>query len=121
MKTVLNSVLLLWMLMSVGVQFNDPDGWQWILIYGYALVLIGLAMAHRYKPRLLLAGIVAYALGGFLIMPDTFADMMDTNEVARECIGLFITAGCLEIVWLQKVLQKDQSLAVDEVVTPTEE
>ncbi len=121
MKTALNILLLLWMLMSVGVQYNDPDGLLWVVIYGYALVLIGMALRGRYKPVLLKLGVIGYILGGIVIMPDTFADMMDTNEVARECIGLFIAGGCLMIVLLQKVMQKDESMSLDEVIKPVEE
>ena len=120
MKKVVNVLILLWMMMSVGVQFNDPDGPLWMAIYGYGLLLTIMAFMGRYNTQLLLLGITGYAVGGFLIRPDTFADMMDTNEVARESIGLFIFAGCISILYLQKMMRKDKSMSVDEVVKPIE-
>lgn len=121
MKLAINILLLLWMLMSVGVQWNDPDGPLWMLIYGYALIMIGLAMRGRYYTKLLILGIVGYAIGAFIAMPDTFADLMDTNEEARECIGLLITGACLIILLLQKRMQKDKSMAVADVVKPVKD
>ena len=106
MKIALNVLLLLWMLMSVVVQFNDPDGPLWMVIYGYGLVMIGLAIRGTYNTPLLILGIVGYILGGFVVKPDSFANLMETNEEGRECIGLFISSGCLVIVLLQKLMQK---------------
>lgn len=118
MKLAVNILLLLWMLMSVGVQFNDLDGLLWAIIYGYGLAMILMAMAGRYKAPLLLLGIAAYTIGGIVVMPDTFSDMMNTNEEARESIGLFISAGCVLILLLQHKLGGDKSMAVVDVVKP---
>jgi hypothetical protein len=121
MKLLVNIILMLWMGMSVGVQINDPDGALWIAIYGYGLVMVFMAMAGRYKTPLLLLGIIGYTIGGFVAMPDTFADLMDSNEEARECIGLFISGGCVLILLLQKLMSKDKSMAVEDVVKPLNE
>ena len=50
---------ILFVLFAV-LQYNDPDPWIWIPIYGYAAVLCLLAFRRKYYPAAYLIGIVVY-------------------------------------------------------------
>jgi len=78
------------MLMAVAVQYNDPDWWLWMLIYGYAVAVTGMALRNKYTYFSVL-GVVGYLGGFFYQMPDSFQGWY-TNEVAREALGLLLCA-----------------------------
>lgn len=103
MKNVLNIVILLIMASSILVQYNDPDGILWALVYGYGTVMAWNAVRNRYDIPLLVIGIVASVVGGYLLLPHQFLYWI-TNEVARETGGLFMTAICLSAILAQPLL-----------------
>jgi len=49
-------------ILFAALQYNDPDPYLWIPIYGYAAVLCGLAFKNRYFPKAYIAGITVYML-----------------------------------------------------------
>lgn len=86
----------------VAVQYNDPDGWVWMLIYSYAVGVSLLAVTGRYG-MWAFAGALVYMLMSIWWMPwDQVNDKLfgmpqwhmgpDSNEEAREAGGLFIMA-----------------------------
>jgi len=83
-------IMFVLMLMAVAVQYNDPDGWLWMLIYGYAVAVTWMALRKKYT-YFSVVGVVGYLGGFFYLMPESF-DGWYTNEIAREALGLLITA-----------------------------
>ena len=93
---------------------NDPDGWVWMLIYGYAVGVTLLAITGRYGVWAFIGALV-YLLMSIWWMPwDQVNDQLfgmpqwhmgpDSNEEAREAGGLFIMALWLFVVswwWLK--------------------
>ena len=112
-KRIGNVLLALLYLSFALVQFNDPDGWIWIIGYGIAMVLAGLAVTGRYfqKPTmaLLAVGVLlmlyhAPGLFEFITNDDgiSFSEGMSNDfqyiEKAREFGGLLIAN--LGLWWL---------------------
>ncbi len=92
------------LLLCIVVQYNDPDGVMWMLIYGYALVVTAMAFFGKYT-LLSVLGAVTYFFLFVSVVPgwdwDTVMLLtrpkMDTNDVelAREGFGMLIAA-----VWM---------------------
>jgi len=57
-----NLLFCLLFIVSAGLQYNDPDPYVWIPLYGYGAVLCWLAFRGKYYPRACLAGITGYAV-----------------------------------------------------------
>lgn len=57
-----NILFCLLFIISAGLQYNDPDPYVWIPLYGYGAVLCWLAFRGKYYPRAYLVGIVVYAV-----------------------------------------------------------
>ncbi len=53
-----NLLFCLLFIISAGLQYNDPDPYVWIPIYGYGAVLCWLAFRGKYYSRACLAGIL---------------------------------------------------------------
>jgi hypothetical protein len=102
-KKALNGVILLCMLASIAVQYNDPDGILWALVYGFGAVMAFNALRGRYDIPLLIIGIIATGIGGFLLGPDQWEGWI-TNEVARETGGLWVTTFFLIVILAQVLL-----------------
>lgn len=84
------------------VQYNDPDGFIWIIIY---MIVALLSVAAIFKPlsKLLLVVLIAFYLGGSLyLFPERYQgvampmqDRVPAIELARESLGLLICAASL--------------------------
>lgn len=94
-----------------GFQYNDPDAWVWVIVYGLAAVCCVLFYLHRLSPTfgLLLASVTLAwaAVLGFLVLttdePFTFVDD-NVGEVLRESLGLVVVGawvGYLSLVALR--------------------
>jgi len=64
----LNILFFLMFALSIGVQYNDPDPWVWVAIYGYGAVVTLLAIFNVYTPLAVL-GAVGYLLGFLYWVP----------------------------------------------------
>lgn len=95
-------VMLLLLLLTIGVQYNDPDGPLWMLIYAVALVPTVAAIANTWTGLSIIAAIGYYA-GFFYILPGgtvaepahilTDLQMGESGvEEAREAGGLLLCA-----------------------------
>ncbi|WP_187263389.1 transmembrane 220 family protein [Pontibacter beigongshangensis] len=84
-------------------QLNDPDAWLWLLIYGFAALMCGLAAFGIYFRYVLTAFAVLFLFGFALLYPSSVSDWirqewaqkdlsMKTNamEQARESFGLLV-------------------------------
>jgi hypothetical protein len=102
-----NILMLVMFVFSVIVQYNDPDPWVWMPVYGAAAVACGLALAGKLKwwlPALVGVGSIAWAatiaphVFGQVPFMDMFSawEMKNTGiEESREMYGLLIVA-----VWM---------------------
>ncbi|PCJ61390.1 MAG: hypothetical protein COA73_07460 [Candidatus Hydrogenedentota bacterium] len=90
MFQIVSIVMFTLMVIAIAVQYNDPDGWIWMLIYSYATVVSGLAIWKKYSYLSVIGG-VGYLGGFFYLMPDSFRGWY-TNEMAREALGLLFCA-----------------------------
>lgn len=59
---IFNLLFCLLFVLSAALQYNDPDPYLWIPIYGYGAVLCWLAFRNKYYPRAYLAGIGVYTV-----------------------------------------------------------
>jgi Transmembrane family 220, helix len=101
---ITNIILGIFFLLFAAVQYNDPDSWYWILVYGFVSGVSFAAAQGRYHKGLLLVALaavlvwMAFLLPGFIDwvksgMPTIVGEMKATNphiEVVREFLGLLI-------------------------------
>src|SRR6185436_8017960 len=59
---VFNLIFFIVFVLFAALQYNDPDPYIWIPIYGYAAVLCFLAFRRKYFPAAYLVGIGVYLL-----------------------------------------------------------
>src|ERR1700741_10508 len=57
---IFNLIFFILFVLFAVLQYNDPDPWIWIPIYGYAAVLCLLAFRRKYYPVAYLIGIAVY-------------------------------------------------------------
>jgi len=109
---VISVVMLILLLLCIVVQYNDPDGLMWMLIYGYGAFVTALAVAKRYT-GFAIVGFIGYLAGFFVWIPGVVVDnpthlLTDLQmgqrgvEEAREAFGLFLCAIwmlVLSVVW----------------------
>ncbi len=104
-----NGVLCVLMLLFAAVQYNDPDGWQWMIIYLIPAIWTGLAAwqpGNLTRPPahyLLLASVAAGVVLLIIFFPTTshwwHKDVWWETETAREGMGAMINLAVLLTVW----------------------
>ena len=109
---VLNIALLLMMLAFMAVQYNDPDGLAWMLIYAVPAVWAAVAafsnavLGQRLVNTLLLVSMFAAAVGVLYFWPRTPGwwqqEVWWEVESAREGMGLMIVLAVLLVAWLSR-------------------
>jgi len=86
------------------LQFNDPDGMLWMIIYGSATLLSILAFKNKLKYSILWIAVVLYVIGAWYLWPDSYEGLtLDQGytpaiEEARESLGLLICT--IGMIWL---------------------
>ena len=99
-----NIVLGVLFVSFAGVQYNDPDAWTWIIIYGMIAVSFFLAAARRYSGLLYGVILIACIYEAVTLAPDfsnwiemgtpNIATEMKTEEphieLVREFLGVII-------------------------------
>ena len=98
---ILNAAMLVFFVIAIALQVNDPDGIVWMTIYGYATVVTALAF-QRIPILLSCFGTVAYLIFAYVHFPVLDGPFLE-NEAARESGGLIITGAymlVLSIIWL---------------------
>ena len=113
--------------LCVVVQYNDPDGVLWMLIYGYGLLVTAMAFFGKYT-HLSALGAVTYFLLFVYVVPgwdwDTVMLLtrpkMDTNDVelAREGFGLLIVAVWMVVLAVAGHLRKAEKELSDSPEAP---
>lgn len=59
---IFNLLFCILFVFSAALQYNDPDPYIWIPIYGYGAILCWMAFRGNYYPRAYLVGITAYTV-----------------------------------------------------------
>ena len=112
---IANLILGVLFVLFAAVQYNDPDAWLWIVIYGAVAVAFFLAAAHRYSGLLYGAILVACIYEAVTLAPDfsnwiemgtpNIATEMKTEEphieLVREFLGVLITLGAVLFLFWQ--------------------
>ncbi len=108
---IINGVLSLLFLVFAIVQYNDPDPWLWIALYGFVAVISAFAAFGKYNELSLRLGMLICVLGMLMLLPD-FIDWLNNGaasitgsmkaesphiELTREFLGLAVTLAAL--VW----------------------
>lgn len=70
-------------ILFAAVQYNDPDPWLWIPIYGYAALMSYLAYQQKYITPALVIGLVAYLAGAIYYFPPSISDWISAEETAK--------------------------------------
>lgn len=106
----INLVILVLMLLFMGVQYNDPDGPMWVVIYGVPAIWAGLAFFRLPLFRLLesrklmLVSVLAALAGMVYFWPTTphwwASEVWWETETAREGMGMMIANAALLITWV---------------------
>lgn len=65
------------------VQYNDPDPWLWIPIYGYAALMSYLAYQKKYIMPALIIGLIGYIAGAIYYFPPSITDWINAEETAK--------------------------------------
>lgn len=117
-KTIHIIVTILFVLFAA-VQYNDPDGWKWIVMYLFIAGVVGFGAVERRDKTVILAAIGLSGIWMLTLIPDfiswvqmgmpTIVETMKTEaphiELTREFLGLVI---CLGALWWQYRLAKKQ-------------
>jgi len=82
---IFNLIFCVLFIVSAALQYNDPDPWLWMPIYGFGAVLCWLAFRRKYFPKAYLFGIVAYLGYAVLLFfeEDGVWDWMTKHEAAN--------------------------------------
>ncbi len=114
--------MIVFFLMSIVVQFNDPDGYIWMLVYG--AVLLTTCLIIFYKPVkinwLLGCLVLLYAIGIYF-WSDGFSNTSldafmsvgmknETQEIVRELWGLVICFVWSIVLTINRILVKETSI-----------
>jgi hypothetical protein len=65
------------------VQYNDPDPYLWIPIYGYAALMSYLAYRQKYITPALVIGLIGYLVGTIYYFPPSVGDWINAEETAK--------------------------------------
>lgn len=105
-----NLALCCFMLLFIVVQYNDPDGPVWMVLYTIPAVWAAIAafrheLLQRSLPKILLfLSIAAAAIGTVYFWPKTARwwsiDVWYETETAREGMGMMIITIVLLVAWM---------------------
>ena len=121
MKILLYFFVLLF-LSFAALQWNDPDPWNWIILYGYMAAVCWITALGKFNRTAIVIGLVAYGVYAILLAPsfwqwlqspdrsalfDEFAKMQNLYiEETREFLGLIICTLVLTFILLVHKRQK---------------
>ena len=106
---ILHFGLALLFFLFAAVQYNDPDPFRWIAMYGYVCVILVLGALNRPRKYMALAGLAAAFIWMATLVPD-FIDWVKSGmptivghmkadsphvELTREFLGLVICVATL--------------------------
>jgi hypothetical protein len=106
---IISGVIALLFFTFAAVQFNDPDSFSWIFLYGYVGVMAAMAVFGKYSVSFLVPGIAIFALYFIYLIPEVIAwigsddslvgSTMSADKMyierSREAFGLLMGLGAL--------------------------
>ena len=108
---IINTVMAVLFLLFAIFQFNDPDGFTWVILYGYLAIMSALAAFGKYNLALLIPGLTIFVLYFIYLIPSAIEfiasgeDLMNRMapdkvyiERSREAGGLLI--GLIVLIYL---------------------
>lgn len=112
---ILYIVLTIIFVLFAAVQYNDPDPYIWIPIYGFCALVCGYAAVGKFNKTALLIGLVPITIYMLAYIPDfwdwvkmgmpSIVETMKANkpyvELTREFGGLVICVVVLLLVYFQ--------------------
>lgn len=118
-KTLHIIVTVLFVLFAI-VQYNDPDGWKWVILYLFVAGIVGFGIMSKRDKTVTLAAIGLCGIWFLTLIPafiswvsmgmPTIVDSMKVEaphiELTREFLGLAI---CLGALWWQYRLAKTKT------------
>jgi len=120
---VVHAFLALMFLSFTIVQYNDPDPWLWIAIYGSMTALSVLAFFQKFLIRFMIGQVIAFTIYAALLAPGVWAwwtspdrsllfdDLAKMQfyyiEEAREFLGLII---CLSVLAFYSFLSRRKAV-----------
>ncbi|MFN6945236.1 MAG: transmembrane 220 family protein [Cytophagaceae bacterium] len=117
----------------VAVQYNDPDPYVWMPIYGFASVMCWLSFKGKYHTPILLTSAVLYFLGGLYHFPSDIMQYIQAElsqksmamnvlgvEEAREAFGLMIAGIAMLFLYVLARKKKIQEISGKKVVRVNE-
>lgn len=127
--SILNIVLGLMMLAFAGVQYNDPDMPQWVLMYAvpalwmYAVTFRLQSVARSGELTALLWASLVFYIGAVVFhwpkMPDFWLkEVWVVEETAREGMGLMIALGVVVVAVVNLKLPSTERRAKNRNATP---
>ena len=106
---IVTFVMTALLILFAAVQYNDPDGWVWMLLYSYAASIGVGILIHRPIKWPAIAGAIGFSILALFLIPAELKHWLDIEE-AREGFGATICAAwCI----LALVFTKHQSRKVD--------
>jgi len=108
-EKVIAGVISLLLFLFAAVQFNDPDGWKWVIAYGLPAILFALLLFNIQSIKVARVFMITYACVALLYVPDFLSWMTDGFpsivetmkadrpyvEFVREFFGLVIIMAAL--------------------------
>ncbi len=112
---IVSGVIALLFFLFAAFQYNDPDSFSWMFLYGYVAVMAIMALFGRYNLALLVPGIAIFALYFVYLLPSVYEwivsdDSLITGmspdrmyvERSREAFGLLMGLAGLLFVFFNR-------------------
>ncbi|MCB0376014.1 MAG: transmembrane 220 family protein [Sinomicrobium sp.] len=121
MQKTIHIIVTILFLLFAAVQYNDPDGWKWILIYLFVAGIVGFGTVGRRDKTVILAAIGISGIWMLTLIPDfihwiqmgmpTIVGHMKAEaphiELTREFLGLVIILAALW--WQFRLVKKSEA------------
>lgn len=112
---IVSGIFALLFFTFAAVQYNDPDSFSWIFLYGYVGAMAAMAVFGKYNLALLIPIITIFALYFIYLVPsilewiasdDSLVGGMSDDKMyierSREAFGLLIGLGALLFVFFTR-------------------
>lgn len=128
---IIHIIFLLCFIMSIAVQYNDPDGFIWMIIYLVPLAFSILGILKRYTPIAFPVS-TGFLVAAAIIMPWSHLGMLPQylsehgmtsleSEWSREAVGLAICAVYLDFLGMVWLIQYKKTQNTDAIPLAGEE
>ncbi len=118
---IVSGIMLPMFLMSIAVQYNDPDGWVWMLIYAFPALLAILGLMNEVSVAAIPMSAI-FTVGAAILMPwnelGLFGEyvsqwhMKNSNaEYMREALGLFVCVAYFDFLTVVYFLRRRTAAA----------